>query len=540
MKVRLKSKVVIDGKTEPDEFLKILLKNRGVKEKFLIKTDIDDLKVADFGIDKKDFSLAVKIIKESIEKQKRIVIYGDYDVDGITATAILWRAMWGKNKNISPFVPDREEDGYGINYESFERFCKKNKIKADLLITVDNGVVAQKEIGKIKKDGVKVIVIDHHKKNAQKIMFDGLVHSTKTSASVLAYLVAKEIGKTNDIDLAACGLVADFGDLSIGANRNLAIAGIDKLKRNPNNGLAKLMNLAGAKKDDINEDTIGYVLGPRINAAGRMESATQALRLLCFDDDKILSKLAKTLEENNRQRQNAQRLAMEKVGYKTYKKKIIIETGKFHPGIIGLMAGKLAETSGRPAIVISNIDGTYKGSARSAGDFDITTFLRRDEKLFVSLGGHSGAAGFSINKTNYAKWLKKIGKRMEDIKINMRKTDVAEASMKLTALKIENYQIVEKLRPFGQNNSKPLFLFNKLKVTEARLVGNGQKHLKLKFDDPETANIEKVEAGAIAFGKGFFKKNIDECEYVNVLAYLNLNEWMGKRSVELLVKEIWV
>lgn len=530
MKVRLKSKVVIDGKTESEELLKILLKNRGVDEKFLRKIDINDLKVIDFGVDKKDFKQAIKIIKESVEKQKRIVIYGDYDVDGITATAILWRAMCGKNKNISPFVPNREEDGYGINYESFDRFCQKSKIKPDLLITVDNGVVAQGEIAKIIKDGLKVIVIDHHKKNKGKIIFDGLVHSTKTSASVLAYLVAKEISNRNDIDLAVNGLVADFGDLSISANRNLAKAGIDKLKRKPNNGLAKLMDLAGVKKDNINEETIGYVLGPRINAAGRMESATQALRLLCFDDDKALSKLAKILEENNRQRQNTQRLAMEKIGYKKYEEKIIIEIGKYHPGIIGLVAGKLAESQGRPAIVISNIGGIYKGSARSAGDFDITTFLKLDEKLFVSLGGHSGAAGFSIKEENFSKWLKKIGKRMEEVKIKMTKIDVAEASMKLSALKLANYDVVERLRPFGQNNSKPLFLFNKLKVTEARLVGNGQKHLKLKFG----------EAGAIAFGKGFFKKSIDESEYVNVLAYLNLNEWMGKRSVELLVKEIWV
>ena len=169
MNVRLKSKVEIDGSTRPEEFLKILLKNRGLDKDFLEIVNIEDIGPTDFGVDKKDFKQAVKIKKESIEKQERIVIYGDYDVDGITATAILWRAMWGKNKNISPFVPDREEDGYGINYESFNRFCQKNKIKPDLLITVDNGVVAQEEISKIKKEGVKVIVIDHHKKNKGKI-----------------------------------------------------------------------------------------------------------------------------------------------------------------------------------------------------------------------------------------------------------------------------------------------------------------------------------------------------------------------------------
>lgn len=540
MKVKVKSKQIVDGNTKAEELLDILLENRDLNKDFLEIKKTSDLGVEDFGVNKEDFEQAIKLIREFIKNKKNIVIYGDYDVDGVTATAILWRAIYPLNKNTLPFVPDREMDGYGINYQSFDNFCKKNKFKVDVLITIDNGVVAQEEIAKTMADGVKVIIIDHHKKNKDKIKADGLIHSTETTASVLAYLVAGQIDKKNYTDLAVTGLIADCGNVSNLANRSLGVTGIKKIKTNPNIGLATLVNMAGVKKTDISEETIGYIIGPRINAAGRMENATEALRLLCFDDAKKISSLAIKLEKNNKQRQTEQIEALKNLEEKEYKQKIIVETGNFHPGIIGLLAGKLTEKQSRPAIVVSNRSDVCKGSARSIDGFDITSFLRQDGDLFESLGGHPGAAGFSIKKTNYVKWQKKFDKRLKDLKIKTKKTWIAEAQMKLSALKLENYKIIEKLRPYGIGNDKPLFLFEKLKVIESRLVGGDQRHLKLKVDDPQTVAIESVGANGIAFGKGFLKKTIDSAETVNMLAYVNLNEWMGKKSVELLVKEIWI
>jgi len=539
MQIRLKSKTIIDESISADEFLKILLKNRDLDENFLKEGHTNKLLVTDFGVSKIDFDKALKVIKTAIDEKQKIVIYGDYDVDGVTATAILWRAIYPLNKKIFPFVPDREADGYGINYKSFETFCEKKKIKADLLITVDNGVVAQSEIKKIIKSGSKVIVIDHHKKNGKKISVDGLVHSTKTSASVLAYLVARQISKSS-IDLAATGLMADCADLSIWTNRVVAIDGLTQLKEKATVGLESLLKMAGVDKKNINEETIGFVIGPRINATGRMTSATKALRLLCFDNKQRSIELAKETDIDNRLRQSTQKKAMDEIGDKTYTGKIVIEEGKYHPGIIGLLAGKLSEKTKRPTIVVSTMKKIYKGSARSVGNFDITSFIRLDEKLFESLGGHAGAAGFSISEVNYKAWKKSAKERMKSIDIETDGQTEAEAVMKLSAVNIQNYQASQKLRPFGENNNKPLFLFENLKVTESRLVGGDKKHLKLKFDDTQSPEIEKISTGAIAFGKGFLKEIIDKSGHVNVLAHLNLNEWMGKRSVELLVKEIWV
>lgn len=539
MKVSLKNKTIIDNKTKADEFLGILLKNRQLDESFLKTGKSQDLAISEFGIDKKNFEKTIELIKKSININEKIVIYGDYDVDGVTATAILWRAIYPLNKNVFPFVPDREDDGYGINYESFEKFCNNKKIKADVLITVDNGVVAQEVIEKIKKNKTKVIVIDHHQKNDKKILVDGLIHSTKTSASVLAYLTARNISKP-DIDLAATGLIADCANMSVWANRIVAIDGLKKLRNNANMGLDSLLKIAKVEKSNINEETIGYVIGPRINATGRMSSATKALRLLCFDNKQKSLELAKETNKDNYNRQLTQREAISQIANKDYKEKIIIESGKFHPGIIGLLASKLSEKNNRPAIVISTIEEIYKGSARSVRGFDITAFLRTDKDLFESLGGHSGAAGFSITKENFKKWIKKANLTMKKINIEIEGQIKAEAKMRLSAVNLANLKIIEKLRPFGEKNDKPLFLFEKLRVIEARTVGSDQKHLKLKFDDTKTPEIERVGTGAIAFGKGFFKETIDKNEMVNVLAYLNLNEWMGKKSVELLVKEIWV
>lgn len=540
MKVGLKSKKIIDDKTSSEVLLKILLKNRDIDENFLKEQKTKDLSVVDFGVNKKDFDKVIKIISEAIENKKKIVIYGDYDADGVMATAILWRAIYPLNKNVFPFVPNRETDGYGVKYESFDRFCKKKNLKADLLITVDNGVVAQKEISKIKKDGVMVVVIDHHKKNKEKLKLDGLIHSTKTTASVLAFLTARRMGGVADIDLAAIGLIADCADLSRQTNRTLAIDGLTQIKKGANKGINLLLKMAGVDKSTVTEETVGFVIGPRINAAGRMSDATNALRLVCFDNKQKILEMAKKLNQDNVLRQTIQRQAIEKISNKEYKDKIIVEVGEFHPGLIGLLAGKLADLTKKPAIVVSKLTKMYKGSARSVDGFDITLFLRQDEKLFESLGGHSGAAGFSIKKENFSKWIKSMKRKMKAIDIETDGQVMAEAKMKLSAISLKNYKIVERLRPFGGNNNKPLFLFEKLRVIESRLVGGDRRHLKLRLDDPETEEIEKITTAAIAFNKGFFKKEIDKSKLVNILAYLNLNKWMGKMNVELLVKEIWV
>ncbi len=537
--IKTLSDKIIDQKTSPEEFLNILLKNRGLDKNFLEKINVKDINATDFGIKQSDFDKTVELIKESISKQEKIIIYGDYDVDGITSTALLWRAIFPQNKNVKPIIPDREKDGYGLNTKTVENYCLKNKFYPDLLILVDNGIVAQAEIKKLKKKISKVIIIDHHLKNDLKNEADSIIHSPNTSASVLSFLVARSIDPKTDCELAALGLIGDMANLANVFNRNIAIEGIKLINQGRNIGVKKILEISGVENKKADEWTVGFVIGPRINASGRMGDATRALRLLSFSDNSIVEKLAIELEAENKNRQTEERKIMEKFLGKNYEnEKIIVETDKIHPGIIGLLAGKLCERFGKPSIVVTNVnEEMYKGSARSTEGFDITKFLRKESDLFESLGGHKSAAGFSIKAINFSKWFKKIQKTNLTIKAKA-VTMSCEFKMKLGALKIKNFEVIQSLRPFGEGNKSPLFLFEKLRIVDRKAIGKDLSHLKIWVDDPDTSAIERIVVEGIGWGKSKEMADLKVGDQVSVVASLNLNEYMGKRQVELMVKEI--
>lgn len=537
--IKTVSDKIIDDKTSPEEFVDILLKNRGLDKKFLEKINVKDIKATDFGVKQKDFDKAIDLIKESIKKQEKIIIYGDYDVDGITSTALVWKAIFPKNKNVKPIIPDRQKDGYGLNTSTVENYCQKNKFWPELLILVDNGIVAQKEIKKLKKKINKIIVIDHHIKNDLKNEADAVIHSPDTSASVLSFLVARSIDPKTDCELATLGLIGDMANLANVFNRNIAKEGIKLINQGKNIGVKKILEISGTNNKKVDEWTVGFVIGPRINASGRMGDATRALRLLSFSDETILEKLAIELEAENKNRQTEERKIMDKFLSKNYgSEKIIVEIDNIHPGIIGLLAGKLSERFGKPSIVVTNIDkDLYKGSARSIEGFDITKFLRNNQDLFESLGGHKSAAGFSIKAKNFSRWLKRIEKK-DFGKKNKTITLSCDAKMKLGGLKIKNFEVIQSLRPFGEGNRSPLFLFEKLRIVDRKAIGKDLSHLKIWVDDPKTSAVEKMVVEGIGWGKNKETTNLKIGDMVSLVASLNLNEYMGKRQVELMVKEI--
>lgn len=537
--VKVLSDEIVDQQTSQERFLEILLKNRGLDKNFLEKIDVKDIRPTDFGIKQKDFDKAIDLIKESIKKQEKIIIYGDYDVDGITSTALVWKAIFPKNKNVKPIIPDREKDGYGLNTKTVENYCQKNDFWPELLILVDNGIVAQKEIKKLKKKINKIIIIDHHLKNDLKNEADAVIHSPDTSASVLSYLVARFFEPKTNCELATLGLIGDMANLANVFNRNIAIEGIKLINQGKNIGVKKILEISGTDNKKADEWTVGFVIGPRINASGRMGDATRALRLLSFSDETILEKLAIELETENKNRQTEERKIMDKFLSKNYEsEKIIVEIDNIHPGIIGLLAGKLCERFGKPSIVVTNINKEiYKGSARSIEGFDITKFLRKNEDLFESLGGHKSAAGFSIKAKNFSKWLKRIKKTNSTIKAKA-VTLSCDAKMKLGAVKIKNFEFIKSLKPFGEGNKSPLFLFENLRIIDKRTIGKDQSHLKIWVDDPKTSAVERMVVEGIGWGKNKETTNLKIGDMVSVVASLNLNEYMGKRQVELMVKEI--
>lgn len=535
--IKLLSNQIIDSKFTPDQLIDLLLKNRGLNKKSLETSPPDKL---DFGINPTQFQKAIKRTKQAIANHENILIYGDYDVDGITATAILWRALNHAGAAVTPFIPDREADGYGLKAKSVANFQKQKNIEFSLIITVDNGIVANSEIAKIKTD---LIITDHHLPDSKKPKATAIVHTTATSGSAVAWYLAKEFDPNADLGLAALGIVADCLPVT-GINRSLIIFGLQSLQTKPCPGVQKLLEMAGIKKEkNITTYELGFILGPRINAVGRLSNPTDALRLLCAPSADIAAKYAATLNNFNADRQIMQQeslaLAETLHHHDTKDKLIFVSDPSFHPGIIGLIAGRLTEKYYLPSIAISANGEVSKGSCRSIKELNIIETLREVSDLFIDLGGHPAAAGFSIMTSNIPKLQKKITKiiNLKLKNVTLEPSLEIDAQMTLPATTNQNCQAIQKLQPFGLGNPEPLFIFNQIKLVSKRIVGATGDHLQLKFDDPATPKVENTVA-AIGFKMGKRDADLKVGDLLNVIARLDVNVWNGKSTPQLIVKEI--
>lgn len=548
-----KNKKIIDKYFSESDFLDLLLKNRQIK-----KPNYDDFfkphfpTSSDFIINKKELKKAVDRVNNAIKNNENILIYGDYDVDGITATAILWQVLYQKGVKVLPFVPDREADGYGIKSKSFFDFETQKNIHFDLLITVDNGIVANQELEKIAKKNTDIIIVDHHLPTEDLPKVSAIIHSTDFSGSALSWFFASQFDKNANIGLAAAGTVADCLPL-VGINRSIVIHGLKSLQLNPNPGIKKLIEVSGIKQDSISAYDLGFVIGPRINAVGRLSNPTDALRLLCSQNSVQASKYAQNLDKFNKDRQDIQkdnlRIAENIISrdapagrlYQDVNKLIFISHKDFLPGIIGLIAGRLTEKYYLPSIIISVGDEYSKGSCRSIKELNIVESLRHFNDDLVELGGHAGAAGFTIETKNIKKFQTKItGYINQQLKnIDLKPTIIVESEMKLSAVNIKNCRLIGKFEPFGIDNPKPLFLFKNLRIIQKRVLGSTGDHLKLKLDDPNTDKLENIPADAIAFKKGDLDGQFKTGDLINVIASLDLNVWNGQTSPQLIIKEIF-
>jgi len=519
------SDVTITRETPSESLLDLLLKNRRI-------IDPDSFLKPPFPKSKLNSKKAVKLIKKSIDDQKNILIYGDYDVDGLTSTAILWQSLYPLSKKVIPFIPHREIDGYGFKSTSFFRIQKEKNINFNLLITVDNGIVADKEFAKVKAKNphLKILVVDHHLASGKLKHVDALFHSIDTSASALSWFLAKEFSKIADLSLAALGVVADCQPL-ININRSIVVHGLSELKLNPSPGLKKLMDLAGVKVDKLSVYDLGFLLGPRLNAIGRLSDPTDALRLLCSQTSLQASKYGQVLNDFNQKRQTLQKESIDIADKNiNFKNKIIFIADDFNPGIIGLIAGRLTEKYSLPSVIISKNGEVAKGSCRSIPQVNIIEVLRKFDNLFVDLGGHSGAAGFSILDKNISKLQKKLNTYFSKKLLNYtaQKSITVDAKMDLSAINLKNIKLINSLNPFGIGNPQPLFFFENLKIDSKKILGSTQSHLKLKVSGVD----------AIAFKKADLESDLKIGETINLVAYLDANTWNGHTFPQLVVKEI--
>lgn len=550
-----KWQIAAAGKTKKGEYaledlMTLLLHNRGLKTKkeiqeFLAPPDPMSLTPKDVGIDPTSFKKALQRIQRAIEKKESVVVYADYDADGITAGAILWETLNRAGAHVMPYIPHREKEGYGLSRAGIDAVREAND--PTLIITVDHGITAWEKVEYAKGLGIDVIVTDHHVP-PKRIPDCTIVHTTKLSGAGVSWFVAKEIlkwgkGKKEAGDeitaLAAIGTIADMVPL-VGANRAIAKRGLAVVNTTQRVGLLALLSDAGLSKGAIGTNEISHMIAPRLNAMGRLEHALDALRLLCTGREDKAMLLARKLGLTNKERQqltvDTAAHAASQVG-KTTKKLLFITSPSYNQGIIGLVAGKLVEQYFRPAIVVSVGDGISKASARSIPGFNIVEAIRSAGDLLVDVGGHPMAAGFTVETKN----IEKLQEHMEKFAEKEISQDMLTRVLRIDAeipLEMADEKLWEALRafePYGFGNAQPVFASRAVTAGEARLVGAEGRHLKLRLTSATGTQVE-----AIAFGMGSLYGSLQEKPSVDVAYTLDINEWNGKRSLQLKVKDMGV
>jgi single-stranded-DNA-specific exonuclease len=519
---------------------KVLIKNRKIRDKeAFFKPHLHKLTSPDELFS--DLDRAVERVRKAIKNKELIYIYGDFDVDGVTGTAILWETIDFLGGKCLPYIPHREKEGYGINADTIKSLAKEG---AKVIISVDCGITAMEEAKIAKELSVDFIITDHHEK--QKILPKSfaILHTEDLAGSGVAFMLAKALlesfSKKDDeqlyknLELATIGTVADMAPL-IGDNRIISSNGFHNLAKSSRIGLRALYDEASLTKK-IGPYEVGFIISPRLNAAGRMEHALDALRLLLTRNKKRASELATKLSETNRQRQEATAAALsharETVNGNGVSKMIVVHHSSYPQGVIGLVAGKLADEFYRPSIVISEASPLSRGSARSISGFNITEAISSLKKHLTTHGGHPMAAGFALEPGNIPHFRDKILNYAEK---NLKKEDLVptlkiDTSLNKDGLNYKTLEVLSEFEPFGIGNPEPVFLTKNLEVADLRRLGREGKHLRMVLRSPDSYIYN-----AIGFGMG--DNNVKVGDLLDTVYNLKEDDWRGNKRVELKLKD---
>ncbi|HVZ12324.1 MAG TPA: single-stranded-DNA-specific exonuclease RecJ [Patescibacteria group bacterium] len=534
-------RVVVLSKRKPKnktDLLAILLKNRGIKkvdEKDFLDPDLDKVTLESVNIDDKSVLKAVKRIKGAVDKNEEIVIFGDYDVDGICGTAILWETIYSLYRNVYPHIPHRIEEGYGLSINGIDQVLLEHP-ETKLIITVDNGIVANDAVAYAAKKGIDVIITDHHVASDKKPNALSIIHSTKICGTSVAFLFSKEIAPEfvgYHLELVALATVADLVPL-VGANRTLLKFGLEKLKSTTRPGLIELFREAGIKREDIDSYRIGHVIAPRLNASGRITHALDSLRLICTKQQKRAEELAHLLGSTNRDRQLLTEESVEHANLVTEVNNRIIFSydKKYNPGIIGLIASRLVEKHYKPSIVVSVGEEYSKGSARSVAGFNIIEFLRTFEIFMKDVGGHPMAAGFTIKTSRIEQFKVALIESGNKLVLDEHLDRILKVDTELDFKQIDPQLVADlkRLEPYGMGNPAPLFISKGAAIENLRYIGRDNNHLKLQFIEGR----KKIDGI-------FFRADENDLrigDLVDVVYSVDENEWNGNITLQLNVKNI--
>jgi single-stranded-DNA-specific exonuclease len=506
----------------------------------------------------KGMSKAVARVREAIKRRQPIVVYGDFDADGVTSTALLVQVLKSLGADVEPYIPNRVDEGYGLNTPALHDLSRKGK---KLIITVDCGIRSIQEVEDGKAFGLDIIVTDHHSIGPDIPQALAVINPKQDDCKYpedmlagvgIAYKLADALLRAASqdrqkptltvdelVDLVAIGTVADLAPLDRLENRVLVRRGLERLNQAKRPGLRALLHVASLKPGVLNAMNIGFGIGPRINAAGRLESAMSAYHLLCCTDDNEALELAQKLQILNTQRQEltreAQAVIRERLEAQGESDAPLIFAGdsSFRPGIVGLVAGRLTEEFYRPAVVLEMGEHESRASCRSIPQFDITHALDQCADLLVRHGGHAQAAGFTVTNANIPALRERlIALAREQLDgQELQPTIEIDAEVDAEHLSMELVAELARLEPTGHSNNAPVLMTRNLRVMEQRAVGKTEDHLKLRF-----ARHGQLPLDAIGFGLGAYAQRLPDC--VDVAYHLEINEYNGNRTVQLNVQDV--
>ena len=501
----------------------------------------------------KDYKKSVDLVLECINNKEIIYIFGDYDVDGSCSTALLFKFFKSINHPVHFFIPDRIKDGYGPSVKLFKKIIQKNP---KLIIMVDCGSNSNDAINFLNKNKVNSLIIDHHQINKPYPKANFIINPKKDNgyieydyfcATTLTYffldLLSHKI-KTNFIlkDYLIFVLLATVCDVMPlrYINRLIAIKTLDEFNLNKTMAIKKIYEIL-EKTNKISINDLGYLIGPILNAGGRLGYSSYAVKLLSSSDDKEIEFISKKLIELNQKRKNFEEIVLNNIDYKKIENEnenvIIYYEPTINEGLIGIIAARLKDIFNKPTIVLTDSQDLLKGSARSIIGFDIGVVFKNalDIKLIIKGGGHKMAAGFSMNKNNLKHFKKFINNSYKRMCKNLKKNSFFYESKISSSIFSSNFgEEVNKLYPFGPGNPEPVFLFERLKISKVKVLDN--KHISNIFISKNGFSIKSISFNSINEPIGNYLLNYKK--EINVLGCLKDNFWNNKKTLQLVVRDL--
>ena len=516
------------------------------------------------GLLMKDMDRAVDILKEKIEEGKKVRVIGDYDIDGVNATYILQQGLAGLGADVDTDIPDRSKDGYGLNQMLIDRALEDD---VDTIITCDNGIAAMNEIAYGKENGMTIVVTDHHEvpyleENGEKKYLlppaDAVVDPHRADCeypfkglcgAAVAYKLVEVLyrvsGKSEQevehlqerlMENVAIATIGDVMDL-VGENRVFVKKGLELLKTTKNEGLHALMQCTGVDIADLNTYHIGFVIGPCINAGGRLDTAKRALELLNASNRREAVTLAADLKELNDSRKEMTEEGVEEavrqIESSSWKddQVLVVYLPECHESIAGIIAGRIKERYYRPTFVLTKGETGVKGSGRSIEAYDMFAEMSRCRELFTKFGGHKLAAGLSLEEEKVEVFRKRINELADLTEEDLQMKVSIDMRLPFPYINEELIHELKILEPFGKGNGKPLFAESKLRVIQPRIFGKNRNVLKCRLEDQQGNQMEAVYFGEVED----CLRQMEKKQIMSFTYYPSINEYMGRRTIQLTI-----